>query len=66
MIRWKRSSKNNWYYLPQVFNNPNEAHARCERTRKGDQRFYRIEVVEIGIVRVLEGNDEFQGPPVQQ
>lgn len=58
MVRWKRTAKSPWYYLPQVFTHKDEALARGTKARQGQ---YRIETVEIAVVRVLEGNDD----PVQ-
>lgn len=50
MIRWKRTPKNNWYYLPQVFPTETEATDKAEwlnKHRNGKPPPYRIEVVAI-------------------
>lgn len=57
MVRWKRTAKTRWYYLPMVFHSLEEAAQRAEQANKTSQ-FYRIEVVAITAEKVWSSKDE--------
>lgn len=66
MIRWKRTAKTAWYYMPMVFHTETEATQRAQSADKTSQ-FYRVEVVEISPKKVWSTKDgDIQGQAVEQ
>ena len=65
MVRWKRTHKLGWYYLPCVFHTQEAARSRAEHASKGTT-FYRIQVVEMVVKEVwsLDDDGNIQGSTV--